>query len=123
MGVWDLPSTTGVVSLAADQVTSIRPLDSVLAAGTVGVCRISSAIGPPRVVESEKLSIQLQRRSQLAYPSWVPVLLGVPALLDNGIAPGADKAPVARVNPAKIKEKATMMKMNGRFSLGINERI
>jgi hypothetical protein len=38
------------------------------------------------------------------------VLLGVPALLDNGITPGADKAPVARVNPAKRKEKATMMK-------------
>lgn len=44
-----LPASTGVPALATDEVASIAPVDSVTAAGSVGVGDISTAIGPERV--------------------------------------------------------------------------
>lgn len=44
-----LPASTGVPALATDEVASVAPVDSVTAAGSVGVGDISAAIGPERV--------------------------------------------------------------------------
>ena len=44
-----LPASAGVPALATDEVASVAPVDSVAAAGSVGVGDISTAVGPERV--------------------------------------------------------------------------
>lgn len=87
-----LPASTRVPALATNEVASVAPVDSVTAAGSVGVGDISTAVGPERVEVTVVVSLGVGSNGTLLDQSRVVAIVALSKEVEGGSDNAGDRS-------------------------------